>query len=106
MQIVGAAAAGIRQIYKPGFSLAKAGVMLLELQPASRVQHELALDESRSHNERLMETLDALNDRYGRGTLSVASAGAAHRAKAWTMKQDRRTPAYTTRWEDIPTVRA
>ena len=49
--------------------------------------------------------MDALNQRYGRGTVKLASAGLATDRRAWTMKQERRTPDYTTCWADIPVVR-
>jgi hypothetical protein len=77
--LVQAAVQGIRSIYQLGFDLVKASVMLLELQPASRNQHELDLDldleEPVRDRDRLMQALDFLNDRYGRGTLAMASAG-------------------------------
>ncbi len=53
-----------------------------------------------------MTALDDLNHRYGRGTVLVASAGLAGDKRVWSMKQQRRTPGYTTRWEDIPVARA
>ena len=42
--IVGAAIDGLRAIYRPDYEKAKAGVML-ELQPDSVQQHELALED-------------------------------------------------------------
>ena len=105
--IVSAALAGLRAIYRPGFKLTKAGVMLLELQPATLLQHELGLKPGEARGkESLMSTLDNLNDRYGRGTVSMASAGLAGDRRAWSMKQERRTPAYTTCLADMPTSRA
>jgi DNA polymerase V len=110
--IVAAALAGLRAIYRPGFKMAKAGVMLLELQSDSVVQQELALeleDDDRQDRGRLMETLDGLNLRYGRGTVSMASAGIVGDRgdrRAWSMKQERRTPQYTTSWADIAVARA
>lgn len=104
--LVAAAVRGIRQIYRPGYELIKAGVMLLDLQPASRHQHELALDEPAPDTARLMTALDRINDRYGRGTLMMASAGTARAQRGWGMKQERRTPQYTACWEEVPVVRA
>ena len=108
--LVEAAVAGLRCIYKPGFRYAKAGVMLLELQPDSIRQGELELEpQEGSHEEgkaRLMTALDSLNQRYGRGTVLMASSGLDGDRRAWAMKQERRTPQYTTRWEDMPVVRA
>ena len=106
-QIVAAALAGLRAIYRPDYKLAKAGVMLLELQSDSVQQQELALEEDDVVERcQLMATLDGLNLRYGRGTVSMASAGHAGDRRAWSMKQERRTPAYTTDWNDIAVARA
>ena len=105
--IVSAALAGLRAIYKPCFKLAKAGVMLLDLQPDTVQQCELDLQDDDAHDRRgLMTTLDDLNQRYGRGTVLMASAGLAGDRRAWAMKQERRTPGYTTCWADMPVARA
>lgn len=105
--IAQAAIMGLKAIYRPGFKYAKAGVMLLELQPDSQVQQELDLDEQdgtdRSH---LMTTMDRVNGRYGRGTVLLASAGLRGDKRSWAMKQERRTPQYTTRWDDMAVARA
>ena len=56
-----------------------------------------------------MTALDAINDRYGRGTLKVASAGTEHggvkKLQGWRMKQERRTPGYTTCWDELAVVK-
>ena len=106
-EIVGAALAGLRTIYRPGFKLAKAGVMLLDLQSDAIVQGELALEEDDAPTRSLlMNTLDDINLRYGRGTVLMASAGLAGERRAWSMKQERRTPGYTTCWNDLAVARA
>lgn len=107
--LVRAAVAGLRAIYKPGFRFAKAGVMLVELQPDG--QHQGELDFGTAQEEgvdrgRLMKAVDAINGRFGRGSVLVASAGLAGDRRSWVTKQQRRTPQYTTRLEDIPLVRA
>jgi len=107
--IVAAALAGLAAIYRPGFKYAKAGVMLLDLQSDRVQQGELMFEDEaaelqvRSH---LMATLDELNLRYGRGTIAMASAGLAGECRLWSMKQERRTPGYTTCWADMPVARA
>ena len=105
--IVAAALAGLNAIYRQGFKMAKAGVMLLELQPDTVQQQELALeDDNVVDRGRLMSALDDLNLRYGRGTVLMASAGLAGNRRAWSMKQERRTPGYTTCLADIAVARA
>jgi DNA polymerase V len=81
--------------------------MLLDLQPDTVKQGELDLQDDDAPDRRgLMTTLDDLNQRYGRGTVLMASAGLAGDRRAWTMKQERRTPGYTTCWADMPVARA
>lgn len=53
-----------------------------------------------------MAALDTLNTRYGNGTLHVASTGVPDHNREWGMRQERRTPHYTTNMSDIPVARA
>lgn len=102
-----AATHGIRRIYAEGYDLIKAGVMLLDLVPGSVLQHELDLeDDDCADRSKLMTALDSINGRYGKGTVHVASTGATEKVREWGTRQERRTPQYTTKWEDIPTARA
>lgn len=106
-----AAVMGLQRIYKPGFELAKAGVMLLDLIPDTQVQSELIFEEPgvgvlSDGRERLMSAMDLLNERFGRSKVHVASTGLDRTVKQWAMKQERRTPAYTTRWDEVAVVRA
>jgi hypothetical protein len=48
----------------------------------------------------------SINDRFGRGTVSLGSAGATRLRRQWDMKQGLRTPRYTTDWEEIPVAKA
>ena len=105
--LIESALMGLRAIYKPGFKLAKAGVMLLDLQSSDCEQIELDLEKDDTADRRkLMKALDVVNQRFGRGTLHMASAGMAGDKRVWSMKQERRTPRYTTRLEDILKVQA
>ena len=105
--IVSAALRGLRAIYRPGYQMAKAGVMLLELQPCTVLQSELNLQaDDFPDRRRLMTMLDDLNQRYRQGTVKLASAGLLGDRRSWAMKQERRTPGYTTCWADMPVARA
>ena len=96
------ACAIVRHIYRPGHKYAKAGVMLMDLQSDTTEQLSLDLgNEEPETRTRLMTALDDINARFGRGTLHMASAGTAGKARAWEMKQERRTPGYTTDWEEL-----
>ena len=108
--IIAAALDGLRAIYQPGYEFSKAGVMLLEIRPRTQArQEELDLGsaaESAPGHEGLMVTLDALNKRYGKGTVHWATGSLANSNPVWQTKQQRRTPGYTTCWADMPIARA
>lgn len=89
------------RIYRDGYRYKKAGVMCTALVPASQVQPDLFDPQDRSKSKRLMAALDAVNDRWGVGTLGYASSGLT---KAWKTQSHRRSPAYTTNWAELPVV--
>ncbi|ABE46855.1 Y-family DNA polymerase [Polaromonas sp. JS666] len=105
--IVNAALLGLQAIYREGFNYAKAGIMLLDLQGNTNRQGELDLegDEAQDRST-LMLAMDELNKRFGKGTVLLGCAGLGGNRRAWSMKQERRTPGYTTCWEDIPVAKS
>ena len=101
--IVRAALEGLQQIYRPHIQFCKAGVMLLDLSAADAQQSALDFDDGHSADTRsapLMQVLDTLNARFGAGTLQLGSS--LQGTQAWAMRQEKRTPHYTTRLSDIP----
>ena len=87
-------------MFKPGYQYKKAGIMLSDIRPAPHWQGDL-LERAPPVNDSLMQALDALNQRYGRGTVKVSTQGAY---PDWQMRQERKSPHYTTSWEEMPTV--
>ncbi len=106
LHIVQGAVKGLRGIYKPGFDYAKAGVMLLDIGSAGVVQGELDLFTDREERSELMTAIDSINSKFGKGAIRVASAGAGEKKREWQMRQELRTPRYTTCLADIPIARA
>lgn len=105
--LVQSAVAGVRQIYQPGYRLSKAGVMLMDLTSDATEQGELNFEPVDSRDRaKLMTAMDAINDRYGRGTVHVGSASRQRAPSDWSMRQERLTPQYTTKWSDLPVARA
>lgn len=79
----------------------------MELQDSAYEQIELDLEQDQSKDRsKLMVALDVVNQRFGKGVLHIASAGTAGDKRVWSMKQERRTPGYTTRFKDILVVKA
>lgn len=92
----------LRRIYKPGYNYQKAGVMLADIRPRQNIQGDLFASEAWSERRaKLMETMDAINGRWGRGAMRVAAEGIQ---KSWQMKRQRMSPGYTTDWHGLPTV--
>ena len=56
----------------------------------------------RKNSEKLMEVLDHLNAKDGRGTLYFAGQGIQ---TAWQMKRELLSPRYTTRFEDLLVIK-
>ena len=92
---------GLTAIYREGHRYKKAGVMLLSLSPADRRQGTLFDPGDGERSRALMAALDAVNARLGRGTLRFGTEGFD---RPWAMRQAHRSPAYTTRWEEVPWV--
>ena len=109
--LVNAAVTALRAIYKPGYRYLKAGVMLVELQSGKAEQTSLHLfDEAEEvqpdGRPDLMATLDALNERFGRDAVGIASAARGSARSRHASRQERRSPRYTTRLDEIMVARA
>jgi DNA polymerase V len=101
-QLVNVVLWGLKQIYRPNFNYAKAGVMLSELVSAERVQTDLFSQmQSTQKSDALMTTIDQINHKMGKDAIKLASEGVR---KPWKMKQENKSPSYTTSWEDVPVV--
>ena len=90
-------------IWRDGHRYQKAGVMLGDFYSQGVAQLNLFDDNApRQNSEKLMEVLDHLNTKDGRGTLYFAGQGIQ---TAWQMKREMLSPRYTTRYSDLLRVR-
>lgn len=97
--VIGAAVNGLDAIWKDGFAYRKAGVVLLELVRPDAVPRDLFTVAAPQAPAALMKALDAVNQRFGRGAMTF---GMAAPDAPWMMRQERKTPRYTSRWSDVP----
>ncbi|MFD1383563.1 translesion error-prone DNA polymerase V subunit UmuC [Rhodanobacter aciditrophus] len=89
------------RIYRAGYRYAKAGVMLTGFFEQGAYQQDFFKGSpERPHSKALMEVLDRINH-SGKGTVFFASQGITPQ---WSMKREHLSPAYTTRWSDLPCV--
>lgn len=91
-----------KRIYQSGHRYLKAGIGLLDLVSRDHAQFDLFQCHQPERSDQLMQALDQVNSKYGRGTLHLCAEG-IH--KKWAMRQNFKSPAYTTRWSDIPQVK-
>lgn len=101
-QLINAAHQGLQRIYRKGFSYQRAGVLLPDLLPAGVVQATLFdCDDNSGRSEQLMAALDNINRRHGKKSIRYASEIISNR---WHMRQQFKSPSYTTNWRELLTI--
>jgi len=98
--LVNVALWALKQIYKPNYNYAKAGVMLSEIVSIEGVQTDLfSPSQASPKSSALMTVMDNINRKMGKESIKLASEGFT---RPWKMKQGNKSPSYTTKWCDIP----
>ncbi|HEX8659552.1 MAG TPA: Y-family DNA polymerase [Hymenobacter sp.] len=106
-ELVRFARALLGRLWQPGLAYVKAGVVLDGFEQGEQKQLSLFAPDGGERAARLMQKLDALNARFGKNSVQVATAlGAAGKqlTAPWQGQQQRRTPAYTTDWDQLWTI--
>jgi DNA polymerase V len=102
--LIKAALQGLQQVYDPDFSYKKGGIVLLNLTPKEALQLSfLQGPKGLDRQARLMQTVDALNTRFG--TRLVRHASEHPEDASWRSKREHRSPSYTTSWQGLQTVK-
>jgi len=94
---------GLEQIYRPGFAFPKAKILLLDLCQRGQFTEDLFAPRQSSDAQKVMAVLDAINNRWGRGTLCPWGVPVS---PGWGMKRELLSPSYTTRIDQILAVSA
>ena len=102
IETVKTAVAILQSIFKNGYRYQKAGVMLTGLRNDDG-RKNLFSSEKDEKIKSLMQSIDNTNYRYGRSTLSLASAG-VH--KKWNMRRQYSSKIDTADFYCLPTIRA
>jgi DNA polymerase V len=93
----------LRKIYQPGIYYLKGGVMLMELVSEGGQQKDLfGYSDGDQKYDRLMHTLDMLNQKYGRGTLKSAAEGTSN---SWQMRRELKSPNYLSSWSELLAIK-
>lgn len=87
-----------RRLWRDGYRYAKAGVILLDLVEAADAPAQLLPGLDREKSARLMQAMDAVNRKHGRGTLH---AGNLRSTPRWGMRRQKLSPAFTTSFDEI-----
>ena len=99
--IIQAARKCLGEIYSKGYKYHKAGIMLLDIVPATYKQMEMFDAEETQARSQLMKTIDTMNTTMGQDTIRFAAQGIEH---PWARKCENRTPRYTTNWDELAKV--
>jgi DNA polymerase V len=100
IEIVKAAVSILESIFKNGYQYQKAGVMLTGLRNDDGKKNLFSSERDEKIGN-LMRSIDSTNHRYGRSTLSVASAGVQ---KKWNMKREYSSKIDTADFYCLPTI--
>jgi len=102
-ELIRFARALLGRLWQPGLVYVKAGVILDGFEQGEQKQLSLFAPDGGERSERLMQKLDALNARFGKNSVQIATVlgAAGKQPDPWKGRQQRRTPAYTTSWEEL-----
>ena len=99
--LISAALEALHSIYQPGYSFKKAGVYFSKIVSQESIQFDLFGNftvEGHVKKTKLMCVVDLLNRLLGRDTLFFGAQGIS---REWKMRQERRSPRYTTQWSEL-----
>lgn len=101
--LIKAAHCCLEDLFKPGFTYKKVGVMVSDLGSQSSIQMNIYFKASDSVKEaKVMKALDKVNKKLGRNKLTVAAAGFK---REWKMKQAKKSACFTTNWNELLTIK-
>lgn len=92
----------LERIYQPGYAYRQGGVILTDFCPEDQVQGTLFEHRDERHVA-LMQTMDRMNRRYGPHKICLATQDPE---RIWKMRQEKRSPRYTTSLREVMMVKA
>jgi DNA polymerase V len=92
---------GLQAIYKKGIGYKRAGVILMNFVPDTEYQQSLFYRSNPKH-ARLMQAVDTINTKFGQQKVRLATQD----KKIHKMRQERLSPNYTTKLNDIIEIKA
>lgn len=101
LEIINYSLRGLRKIFKEGYNYKKAGVIVSGIVNENVIQAGLFDKVDRWKHKDLMRSMDKLNKGYGKEVVKSAIQGTG---KKWGLRQEKLSPCYSTKWDDIITV--
>jgi DNA polymerase V len=101
MEIAKFALQALEQIFVPGLQYKKAGVIIMDFTPDSEIQLNL-FENSNPKHVHLMKVVDKINQSFGQQKIKLAGQDLK---RVWKMKQEKLSPRYTTRLDEVIVVR-
>jgi DNA polymerase V len=96
-----AALEAVDRVYRPGFKYSKAEVLLVNLCQKGEYTEDLFAISQPVATEKVMGVLDAINGRWGRGTMRLAGVPTD---PDWGMRREMMSQNFTTRVDQLWTV--
>jgi DNA polymerase V len=93
----------LNAIFSPDFRYKKAGVIVEGLQTDNQIQGSFFDKIDRRKQNMLFQTIDKLNNEFGRDKVKLAVQGSG---KEWKLRQEKLSKRYTTNWKEIIEVKA
>jgi DNA polymerase V len=105
-ELISAAWKALEKCYVKGPNFKKAGIMAYGLQPEDSLQISLFENEEQHFRlNKLMEAVDNINKRFGKGTIGSAACSVT-KGNNWQRLEQHRSPRYTTSWDELLTVKS
>jgi DNA polymerase V len=101
-ELIKPAVALVDKLYTQGTYYKKAGVVLSGIVPDKSIQGNLFLSETKNCERKLMDMIDNINFSQRDDVLKFVASGPT---RDWKMRQELRSPRYTTRWDELYEVR-
>ncbi len=93
-----------REIWRDGYRYNKAGIMLSDFRVPGACQADFFSPiEDSDKNQELMRAVDKINSLAGKNAIQFGRQ--VNKDTNWQMRRGNLSPAYTTRWADIPVVK-
>ena len=97
-ELIQAALPLVESLYINGTKYVKAGVMLTGIVPDNALQGDLFSPPARNQNRALMQAMDNINFSMRDDMVKFVASGLT---RNWKMRQEMRSPRFTTRWDEV-----